>query len=254
MPNGQFVLPGGSSTELNEAQAKQLSVVFAHTFGRWLAVQWSLDHGKDVDVDALVACGRAFYARSAFDEKSFGATSASVRTLFDAKWLVTLCGAGGQPEVSVAVSADAKSLQIVDGHIRGLESGEFNALGIPPYVREVPPAPEGVAAVVAHATSRHIGAVPELVLPPAPYPPQLAKWRLVVDQPISARAAEAAAAVSTSELYYGFGQTWRTLGLLVGSRRAEAREIKDLVSKDNHRIALLPGYADNYKSAEVLPQ
>ena len=107
-------------------------------------------------------------------------------------WLVTLC-AGGVPTVSLAVSAWATDLSIVEGKLRFpfFSGNEFFPVGIPVgHVGEFPSAPETAASTVASRSGRRITSVPELIMPYRESGiPQSARWRMSLESPSNAVAS-----------------------------------------------------------------
>lgn len=248
--NGQFVLASQKPGELTEPQAQYLAATYAHTAGRWLRAAWESDRGREIDVETLRPCARAFYASSAFLDPPQG-VSRGVRRLLGAKWLTSLCDAEGQALVSVAVPADAVELQVVDGSIKKVAGADFTSFGIPTSTRAIPPAPEEAAQTVSLATGRRVSLVPELVLPPPPYVPQLAKWKVTLDGPTTAVDTNGRKR-QTTEVYFGFGETWHGTRLLLGQRLGLVSTIQD--SERNGAILplfLIAGLSDHYEPITV---
>jgi hypothetical protein len=105
-------------------------------------------------------------------------------------WLITLC-AGREPQVSLAVSAEANELQIADGRlVFPFASGnEFFPIGIPTGNEgEYPLSPEAAIRSVASTRVQLVSRVPELVMPPRFNGfPQAARWRIHFESPVSVK-------------------------------------------------------------------
>jgi hypothetical protein len=198
-------LPTFSSTEISDARARELAEVWAHEFGPHLKSYLETQHGAAIRYDALASCGRTLYARSAFLPVSDKVPAPYARP-YGSWWLVTLCEAGGLPAVSVAVSALATELSVVNGNLRFpmMAGNEFFPIGIPAgSVGEFPVSPETATALAAQQTGRRTTLVPELVMPVnTDGPPQAARWRLTLESPANVRTA-ALGALSTRELFVG---------------------------------------------------
>ena len=222
---GRFVLLGSEPGELTQAQAVSLSTAYVRTAARWIGDSWERDRGTPVDFREVTACPRAYYAKSTLDLKGRG--SASLRQFMGGKWLVSFCLPSGAPVLSVAVSAEATDLQVIDGHIVGEGGMQFTSAGIPTAVAAAPLPPEDAARLAAERTGRRVIEAPELVLPPSPYPPQLAKWRVKLDGPVAMRGVSSGNPRVTDEVYVGFAETWNSSELQLGSRQESQRTVND---------------------------
>jgi len=210
--DGKIVLPaprGGPYAELSAARATALAQAWTRHFAPWSASFLEETHGAPIDLQRLRPCGRALYARAAFETPPAD-LPAPLRRPYGPWWLVTMCSATGVPQVSVAVSAWATEVRLVDGRIRfpeGVVAGnEFLGLGIPQgHTGEYPVSPEAAVTRAFAQTRRHVAAVPELVMAsPDQAPPQGAHWTLQLDGPAELRrggARAGAAPVSASRVY-----------------------------------------------------
>ena len=206
--DGKFqltVLATSSQTEISAARARELAEVWAHQFGPRLKGYLETQHGAPIRYDALAACGRALYARSAFRPSPDPIPAPYLRP-YGSWWLVTLCDASGFAAVSVAVSALATELSVIDGTIRfpAFAGNEFFPVGIPTgSVGEFPVSPETAVALAAQQTGRRSSSVPELVMPVnTDGPPQAARWRLTLESAAHVRSVSLGD-VSTRELFVG---------------------------------------------------
>lgn len=246
--DGQFRLSGPTRPgEISETQAREMASEFAHSIGRWVKGSWEADRGAVVDIEALHPCGRAFYAESAYEDLPETA-AVSLRQLVGPKWLVTLCGKNRDPQVSVAVPTIATTTAVVDDKLRITNGRHFIAFGIPAQVGAVPPSPEEAAESAARGTGRRVVSIPHLVLPPLPFSPQLAKWRFGLEAPVDVTLRSSGESLSTSEVYYGFGESWNSQSLMVGKRVVPEHEIRDFRQDDTTvLLRLRPGFADRFE-------
>jgi hypothetical protein len=206
--NGKFQLSALSTSSLSEisaSRASDVAEVWAHQFGPFLKGYLETQHGAPIRYAALVSCGRPLYARGAFIPPPEEIPAPYGRP-YGSWWLVTLCESDGLPAVSLAVSALATELTVVDGQIRFpmVAGNEFFPVGIPMgSVGEFPASPEAAVALVAQQTGRRTTLVPELVMPVnTDGPPQAARWRLKLESAAQVRSA-ARGGLATSELFVG---------------------------------------------------
>jgi len=204
LPNGEFELPSQYTGGLSATEAAKLALAYGHMAGRFLEPSWAWDrNGEPIDVSALKLCGRVYLAENAFAELPASAGPA-LQQRVEAQWLVLLCGSAGDPEVSIAVPVRDTNLYVrSDSVITNVATAYFLSTG----VRGVafPPTPEDAAQAVAAATGMRVSEVPTLVLPPPPYLPQLAQWRLTLEAPATVVRRDTHSATSTFEIYFGYG-------------------------------------------------
>lgn len=224
-PHGQFVLAGAGSTELTEQQAAVFARDYVRMGARWIPKVWEGERGASIDFNDLRLCPRAYYVNAAVkpDENS----SQAVRELLGPRWLLSMCSGAGIPIISVSVSALATEIHDEQGHIVGPGGNQIRAAGIPTPLTSVPVTPEDAARIAYESTGRRVAAVPELVLPPPRFPAQLAKWRIQLEGPVTVRGSISGAATTTTELYLGFGGTWQSTGLQLGSADPGATSFHD---------------------------
>ena len=223
--NGLLPLSDGATGEMSRATAVALANAYVRSAGRWIGSVWEADRGGLIDVPALIPCGRTYYAASSMhlDETA----SPSLKRSLGPRWLVQFCEGGGPPVVSVSVAALATDLSIRNGRLIGPGGNDFISSGIPVGATELPISPERAIQAVAAASGERIAAVPELVLAPPPLAPQLARWRLRLEAPVSLRGSIAGGATDTDMVFFGYGSTWRTMALQINSRSEDAREVFD---------------------------
>jgi len=208
-PDGRFGLStSGREDEITALRAQELTTVWAKRFAP-LEMKWLEEtRGAAVNFKSLVVCGRALYARGAFERLPV-TVPAPKRKPYGSWWLVTLC-AGSEPQVSLAVSAEATELRIENGHIvfPFISGNEFFAIGIPPgHTGEFPMSPE--RAVVQLSGNHHALAstVPELrmPLPLKGGPPQASRWRITLDHSVNVVSGNHR--LPTEDLFAGRGSS-----------------------------------------------
>ncbi|HET7631927.1 MAG TPA: hypothetical protein VFK16_06415 [Gemmatimonadaceae bacterium] len=141
------------------------------------------------------------------------------------------------------------SLHITKDHaIIGLGAGHVTSVGVPPSL-EVPSSPEEAVRGVATATGDRVSAVPELILPPPRFVPQLAKWRITLTSNTRVKRTSDRTVLNTAILYFGFGGTWRTSGMFTGNSHLSTTRIVRDAGNGNATIALSmrDGYADVFE-------
>jgi hypothetical protein len=193
---------GGAERELTAAEAGRFASVYMRHFAPRIRGWLEKTHGAPINFMQLRSCGRPLYARSAFNPPPEN-ISLPLRRVYGPWWLLTFCDGAGSPSVSLAVSAWATDLAIVNGRLRfpPISGAEFVAVGIPAgHVGEYPSAPEAAIELGARRTGRRVSRVPELVTPmQEDGPPQLARWRLTLEGPVALRTGSGAR--STDEVF-----------------------------------------------------
>lgn len=195
--NGKFVLSmpeeDGPYERINVGRARALADAWKSQFGPLLRSFIIEGHGAEVDFYNLKVCGRPFYAESALEPLA-PTYHSPARRGYGPWWLVTLCSNSGTPQVSLAISAWATELELVEGRIRfPRESGnEFFAIGIPQgHVGEFPSSPEVVVSFAATKTNKRTAGIPKLVVPLGDQNvPQRARWELRLEEPVRFRAQQ----------------------------------------------------------------
>ncbi len=256
-PNGEFVLASAPAGLVTAEQARALSLAYGRTAGpAGLGATWEWERNAGpIDYAQLRPCGRTFFARTTFDALPPTAIL-PLRQRFGSFWLTTLCGAAGDPEVSVAVPVVDTLLRVTaDGMITDLGTAHFSSAGIQPGVK-FPPSPETVAQEVAQQTQRRVTQVPELILQPPPYMPQLAKWRIELEAPASFQTLPDTTQLTRSEVYYGYGHVVQIIGLQVGQACEPTRFVVPVPGTvgDSIMVSLAPGYDNCYSRVDTAGQ
>lgn len=200
---GRLVLPsparGSQYPELDQAGATSLARAWVRDYAGGHTTFLSETRGAPVKARELAPCGRPLYARSALTAPP-ATVAPPFRRRFGSWWLVTLCGAGGEPQVSLAVSAWATEVSVEGGHVRFpfVAGSEFFAIGIPRgHVGEFPAAPEVAVTLASEQSGGKVTAVPELVAPaPDDGPPQRARWMVQLDRQARWRGANGVSVAS----------------------------------------------------------
>jgi hypothetical protein len=204
---GKFVLPAPPitlATQLTSVEATKLAVVWSQQFGPLLRSDLEGAHGGPIAFGNLEPCGRPLYGESAFEEPPLDMLPSSRRAV-GPWWFITLCQ-GDTPTVSVAVSAWATELRIVDNRIvfptnQGME---FSGHGIPlGHTGEYPVSPELAAVSAARQTGRRVASSPYLL---APFNkrghPGYARWHWRLEDTVVVKT-ETGRSLSAGEVFVG---------------------------------------------------
>jgi hypothetical protein len=181
---GHFVLDGSSRTafEIDEAKARELAEGWVTTFAHFFRGFLERQRRAPINVESLKPCGRTYYAQSPFVIRTDAAPLPILRP-YAAWWIVTLCAAGGEPQVSLAISSLTQQARVEGGqlYLPPPNGNEFVSLGIPPGLGELVIAPEDAVRELAAVSGRRTAATPRLVLRAPGTVPQLAQWELTLD-------------------------------------------------------------------------
>ena len=256
-PDGTFRLADPPAGMVAPSQARALAAAYIRDVGIFFVASWELDHGGGrIDYIHLSPCGRTFFANSPYAAVA-SSTGLSIRQRFSSSLLTTFCSSSGDPEVSVGVPVIDTTLRIdADGHIVNLGQANFFSGGVPPGVA-LPQVPEEVVENVAKQTNRRVAQVPELIEPPFPYAPQLAKWRIELESPMTFRKLHGDTThIALSEVYFGYGATVASKGLQVGQRCAPTHiTLEDSAStNDSVTVSLADGYDNCFFQIDTVGQ
>jgi hypothetical protein len=162
------------------------------------------DRGDLIDFKALRAGPRVYLAESPYEPVP-GTWPEHVLEVLEPRYLVPLYSAEGFETLVVSVPArDMRYAVDADGQIRAGPSGSLRltTTALPAGAEyDVPLSPECAVRVVAEATGRRVVNVPELVQGGRPEHPVLARWRLVLDAPVSLRG-DSTKRVDTTRVIY----------------------------------------------------
>ncbi|MGH8527162.1 MAG: hypothetical protein ACREXY_24035, partial [Gammaproteobacteria bacterium] len=207
-PRGQFPHPVQSSRQtIGPARAIELAEAWRNTFAMNLVSAMEKDHGAPIDLQALTHDPRVLLAESPYDIDA--SSPKPMRKAFSDYFLVNYKSGNGAIILSIAVSAIADDLEIVNGRLRFPKyfGNEFFMLAAPRDRPEGLPFSPERAAVIAHERfSGIVTNVPRLLIrgisPPsrARGAPQYAIWSVPLQEQKNAGRAV--------EVYLGpFGRT-----------------------------------------------
>lgn len=170
----------GSQSEISRDRAEELAMVWATTRGILLRDYWEKKRGAPIDWDHFVVCGETRYAATPLRLRDLELPRAIERGL-GPWWLVTLCGAA-EPQLSVAVSAWNKDIEIKDGHLLYPQTGGSHFLPLPiprqdRYEDMLLLSPKRAAQMAAAKSGGEPTGQVELIIQPGVLP-QFAVWRV----------------------------------------------------------------------------
>lgn len=263
-PDGRFQLPDApgavTGREVTREKAIQIAKAFVHDFAPLAIAWWEEYYGARINARELVVCDdRAFYAASNYIIEP--SASVSIRREIGGHWLVAFCSGGNRQAVSVSFSAEAteigvhldRALQLSD-----MNAGNFFDIGIPAKFPHIPVPPESAVEFIFKIAGLRVKDVPELVLPPQGYAPQVARWRLVLEKPVLLRGSKTGRELVTPEVYVGFEQ-FGPLEILLPVFTPEnlIHNIPDIdAARRDISVPTLvrPGSSKAFESATVVPQ
>jgi hypothetical protein len=189
--------------EISDVRARQLATLFARDLAPLIGDGLNADHGAIIAYANLRSCGPAYYAATPFAPLPAEIPAAYHRK-FGPWWLISFCAPSGEAQLSVAVSAYATELDVVNDHLRfpAVSGNEFVPMGIPRQLGALPIAPERAVEISVAASGRRVDGVPSLIAAAGHFP-QMAQWRLPLEAPANLRIKHAAYTGSTSVLYVG---------------------------------------------------
>jgi len=214
---GKFVFPTPALApgEIAEDSARTLAVGFAQILGggdgNWKP-NLERDHGGPIDWFRLAPCDRAYYALPAYGPPPPWVPGYVSRPAAPF-WVVPLCNTRDEPEVTVSVSTLATNLTLVDGKLRFPQftgGGEFAIYAVLPgwaRGRGVWIRPERAVELVTSGTGARVAAVPTFVQRGRAdgqlFFPDISRWRLELDRPLTVRSVVTRAQYDTRELWVG---------------------------------------------------
>jgi hypothetical protein len=210
--SGHFRLqgpPSGGPAQLSKSQAEALATLWPRQFGTWIVRRLEREHGTELNLQSLTVCGRTFYAESPLEPLDISVAQdpggAVAQRVYGPWWLVTMCGSGAVPQLSLGVSAYATDLTIENGVIHGPAIGGewFSPEGIPVSQGEdFLEAPERAAQHVAGTTGRRVSQVPRLIIPVRPdASPNHSFWAVKLDAAAAVRPKKGGPVRDVTELY-----------------------------------------------------
>lgn len=203
--NGFFVLGVPASGIVTPERAAQLAIANVRMFGPTDRPYLERQFGAAIDFAALAADPRVYYAESPYEQELPSEFHPAFRKVIGPYYLVSL-GLGGEPVLSVAVSAYNTDVDIVNGLLRFpvRHGADFRVQGVSVSGgTSVPVSPEHAVRIVAELSDARVSAVPELILPGRGFVPQYARWRIQLERPVTLRGEQTGRAYVGSELYVG---------------------------------------------------
>ena len=216
---GRFILPEAAVNpvgQLGRRDAESIASQYVHQFAKFKVEQWSREYGSNVDTTALHLCDRALHAANAYEPlTTAGLSEVTIRT-FGPQWIVPMCGRGEVTQVVVSFSALATELALepAKGAALPWERAISMSFGVPSGTPSSIFSPEGAAATVFKESGKRVSTIPELTATPMPQVPSLVRWRVGIEAPVTVKGTDSGRQRERSSLLAGFGDTFRTSGLL----------------------------------------
>ena len=246
-PDGRFVLASAVVNppgQLTEEQAKSISSRFVREVAWSKLGDWTAEHGAPIEPKVLTPCDRALYAADAYVSLNGSQVSEVTVRTFGPHWVVPMCGRSGQLQLVIALSALATEMAVNPGSTRPLpwERAMISSHGFPIGAQGSVYSPEGAALYAFQQTGKRVASVPELIMSPMPMSPVLVRWRLDLEAPITVRGASSAVVRQRATLLVGFGEIFKSAGLLDRDPRGEAPIISwtDAVTRTPFTVVLAP--------------
>ena len=217
--DGRFILPDSAVNpvgQLGERDAESIATQYVRQFATIKIGQWSREFGSNVDTTALHVCDRAFYAASAYEPLTASGLSEVTMRTFGPQWIVPMCGRGEVIQVVVSFSALASELAVKPSKGAALpwERAISMSFGVPSGTASLLFSPEGAAAMAFKEIGKRVSSIPELIATPMPQVPSLVRWRVGIEAPVTVRGNDSGNQRQRTSLLAGFGDTFRTAGLL----------------------------------------
>lgn len=245
-PDGRFILPREvvePPGELNEQQARAIASRFVRDLSSSLAGSWMTDHGSNIRVSALAPCDRAVYAASPYASVTGANLSEVTVRTFGAHWVVPMC-TGTQAQVIVSFSSQAIELGTDVATKKALPwyRADIRSFGVPGTITGALFTPEGAAQRAYGVAGRRINSVPLLIMNPMPTSPQLVRWQVDLESPITVKGARSGTSRARSTVLVGFGETFKDTGLLDTNPQGEPPALTwtDAVTKEPFVLVLGP--------------
>lgn len=171
--------------ELSLERASEVARAWAETYAPWHEHRLESQRGSQINLAALQPCGEPLLAASRFEPLP-PEVPLAFHIAYGSWWLFALCDDKG-PAVSLAVSAAASHLRVVQGRINLVpgSGSEFFSAGLPEdWAGPIPLSAASAAVTAAARSHQKIAALPTLVAAdPRHGAPQLAMWMLKLDSP-----------------------------------------------------------------------
>ena len=218
--DGRFILstsvvsPPGA---LDESQAKAIATRYVRDVASSKIGEWTAAHGAAIQPATLTPCDRALYSASPYEPLNATPVSEITVRTFGPHWVVPMCAPGGRLQVVAAFSALATELATNVGSPNQplpWERSDVMSFGVPLGTFGSMYSPEGAALYAFTAAGKRVSSVPELIMAAMPGSPVLVRWSLDLETPIAVTGARSAASRERGSLLVGFGDTFKSSGLL----------------------------------------
>jgi hypothetical protein len=246
-PDGRFVLPTSVVNppgQLSEAQAKSIATRYVKDVARSRLSEWTAEHGAAIQPKELNPCDRALYAANPYTSLNGANLSEITIRTFDAHWVIPMCGQAHQLQIVVSFSALATELTANLGSTKPLpwERSNVMSFGVPAGAAGSMYSPEGVARYAFTAGGKRVNSIPELIMTPMPKAPVIVRWRLDLEAPITVTGEHSAVTRDRSTVLVGFGDTYKSAGLLDSDPKAEQPNVSwiDPVTNASFTVVLAP--------------
>lgn len=205
--NGFFILhaPPLDGHRITPERAAELAMADVATFEEFNRPYLEAQRGAKIDFGRLTPDPRVYYAESPYEQDVPEGVHPSIRNHGGPYYLVVLRDAG-EPVLSVAVSAYATDYRIEHGRLvlPRNHGSDFRVQAV--RVGDsagIPISPEHAARIASQSFGARVAQLPELVLAGNGFVPQYARWRLLVEHPVSIHEAKSGRPRSTDSLFVG---------------------------------------------------
>jgi hypothetical protein len=226
-PDGRFILPSSAVNpvgEISEVQARALASRYVSDVAQFRVAEWSASYGSPIEPTALIPCDHALHAATPYASVTGGKLSPLTLHTFGPHWIVPMCGRNGALQMVVSFAALATELTPNLGTKQVIPWSEADALsfGVPAGSASDMYSPEGATAYAFKKGGKRIASIPELVMNPMPKAPALVRWQIDLETPINVIGTESGLTRQRGKLLVGFGDTFRSSGLLDANPKAAA--------------------------------
>jgi hypothetical protein len=188
---------------ISRARARELGLGYVKSYGQFLKPTWEQRHGGAINIGALRAAPRVYYAESPYGAFPEGPYHPAFRRAFGPYYLVTLTD-GNTPVLVVGVSAFNTDVGLDERgqvHETALGGNEFLSAAIPRDPQGYRPlSPEQAVERVARMTGARANSPPELLLRPR-WHPAAALWRIPLDRSVQVHVGKVARPTAVDALY-----------------------------------------------------
>lgn len=205
-PDGRFVLPPPTQEiypQVTPERAAEIALAWARTFGPHHRGELERQHGRRIDLNVLRVGSPAYYATAAYEPVPPDLHPGR-RNAFGPSYLLYLVSSDGTPVLTVGVAAFTEA-RVENGTLNyPMRHGrDVVAEGVSQDDGfSLPVSPEEAARIASSASGARAARVPELVMPHRDFAPQYARWKVILDRPVTVRL-KSGPVISTREVYVG---------------------------------------------------